>query len=60
MFDCPAYDHVRKKYDSIFQQALSVSDNLQTLSQMHVVDFSESVLHVSNPLYPPETVYSLE
>ena len=32
----------------------------QTLSQMHVVDFSESVLHVGNLLYPPETVYTLE
>ena len=34
--------------------------SLLTLSQMHVVDFSESVLHVGNLLYPPETIYILE
>ena len=33
---------------------------LQTLSQVHVVDFSESVLHEGNPLYPPETIYTSE
>ena len=33
---------------------------LPTLSQMHVMDFSESVLHVRNLLYPPETIYTLK
>ena len=31
-----------------------------TLSQMHAVNSSESVLHVGNLLYPPETVYTLQ
>ena len=26
---------------------------------MHWVDFSESILHVGDLLYPPETVYTL-
>ena len=61
MFDCPAYDHMTnfKRCDSIFQQALSVSD-IFINSEPNVVEFPESVLHVENSLYPPETIYTLE
>ena len=52
LFSCPAYSDVTRKYSILFQQAFSVSDFLSTLSQTHVVVFSESVFHVGNLLYP--------
>ena len=50
------HNHVRKKYHSIFQQALFVSDMFTNYEPNACGGFSESVLHVGNPLYPPETI----
>ena len=59
IFSCPAYSDVRQKHASLFQQAFSVSDLFtkllgQTLNQMHVVFFSESVFRFEHLLFSPD------
>ena len=51
LFSCPAYNDVRQKHASLFQQAFSVSDFSLTLNQIHVVGFIESVFHLENKIY---------
>ena len=43
----------------IFSKSYLFQTCLLTLSEMRVVDFSESVMHVESLLYPPETFYTL-
>ena len=60
LIECPACGGVRKRYDSIFQQASFVSTSfVHSEPFTHVMSFSQSVVHVGRLSHPPHTFYNL-